>query len=323
MAAEEKAFDVVGLGLIATDRLITVPRFPRPGDKVAYSREQVLPGGQVAGACVVARRFGFRASFGGSVGDDEEGGWQAAELAREGIDASRLRRVAGCRSQRAWIFVEEASGERTIVYERAAALAFPAAEVDAGWIASGRLLHLDGHDGAAAARAAELARAAGVPVSADLANLYERQRADTLRLLRAADYLIASEGFARQLFGPLPADAALQRLRGEFGIGFAALTLGAEGVLARAGAAQLPGGRAYIPGFAVAAVDTTGAGDVLHGGFLVGLLRGWAAARALEFACALAALNCTAPGARGHIAGDEEVAALLRAAPRRARPGLA
>ena len=315
-------YDLVGLGLIATDHIISLPRFPGPGEKIRYDGERTLPGGQVAGAAVVVRRYGLTASFCGSVGDDEEGALQIAELAREGVDASRLRRVPGIHSQRAWIFVEMASGERTIFYDRPTALAVPAAEVDASWVASGRVLHLDGHDADAAAHAAELARAAGIPVSVDLANLYDHQRHHTLRLLRSTDYLIASENFARQLFGSLGPEPALARLREEFGIAFAALTLGADGALALADTSLLPPGRVYVPGFEIDVTDTTGAGDVLHGGFLVGLLRGWPLAEALEFGAALAALNCTAHGARGHIAAAAEVAALRRTARRRARATL-
>lgn len=315
-------FDIVGFGLNAIDRLIRLPHFPAPGDKVRFDSQQVLPGGQVADACVVGQRYGLRTSYCGSVGDDEDGAWQAAELTREGVDLSRLRRVPGVQSQRAWIFVEAGSGERTIIYDRPAALTFPAAHLDAPWIAQGRILHLDGHDGAAAARAAEIAREAGVTVSVDISNLYAHQREHTLRLLRATDCLIASEGFATKLFGPIAPAEALDRLRTSFGIAFAALTLGPEGVLAASDGARLPHGRLYVPGFRVAALDTTGAGDVFHGGFLVGLAFGWALAETLEFACALAALNCTAFGARGHIAPADEVASLRRTAPRRRRQEL-
>jgi sulfofructose kinase len=48
-------------------------------------------------------------------------------------------------------------------------------------------------------------------------------------------------------------------------------------------------------------VDTTGAGDIFHAGFIYGLLRGSTLEQTLDFACAAAALNCTATGARGGI----------------------
>jgi sugar/nucleoside kinase (ribokinase family) len=63
-------------------------------------------------------------------------------------------------------------------------------------------------------------------------------------------------------------------------------------------------------------VDTTGAGDIFHAGFIYGLLKGWDLDRQLDFACAAAALNCTCSGARGGIRGIEDVEQLMQSAPR-------
>ena len=70
-------------------------------------------------------------------------------------------------------------------------------------------------------------------------------------------------------------------------------------------------------------VDTTGAGDVFHGAFCYAVLRGMAMREALDFSNAMAALNCTALGARGGIRGVEEVATLMARAERRSHPELA
>jgi sulfofructose kinase len=72
--------------------------------------------------------------------------------------------------------------------------------------------------------------------------------------------------------------------------------LGEEGVLAWDGT-QFH----YAPAFCVQPVDTTGAGDIFHAGFIYALLQDWPLQRQLEFACAAAALNCTGVGARGSI----------------------
>ena len=58
------------------------------------------------------------------------------------------------------------------------------------------------------------------------------------------------------------------------------------------------------------AADTTGAGDTFHAGFIYAHLQGWPLQRQLEFACAAAALNCTAVGARGGIQPVEKIEAL-------------
>jgi sulfofructose kinase len=58
-------------------------------------------------------------------------------------------------------------------------------------------------------------------------------------------------------------------------------------------------------------VDTTGAGDIFHAGFIYGLLQGWPLERQLDFACAAAALNCMAVGARGGIQALETIEDLM------------
>jgi sugar/nucleoside kinase (ribokinase family) len=90
-----------------------------------------------------------------------------------------------------------------------------------------------------------------------------------------------------------------------------AATLGQDGVLA------WDGKRCYLhPAYRVPVVDTTGAGDIFHAGFIFGLLRGWPLERQLDFACAAAALNCTASGARGGIRTLADVENLMATTPR-------
>jgi sugar/nucleoside kinase (ribokinase family) len=58
-------------------------------------------------------------------------------------------------------------------------------------------------------------------------------------------------------------------------------------------------------------VDTTGAGDVFRGAFIVALLRGDAPDAILRFANAAAALSCTRAGALGGVPTREAVEKLL------------
>ena len=98
----------------------------------------------------------------------------------------------------------------------------------------------------------------------------------------------------------------------------AAMTLGAEGSLA------LEAGRfVYSPAFVVNCVDTTGVGDVFHGAFCYAVLQDMPMREALDFSNAMAALNCTALGARGGIRGLSEVRALMARAERRSHPEFA
>ena len=62
-----------------------------------------------------------------------------------------------------------------------------------------------------------------------------------------------------------------------------------------------------VAAYQVKVLDTTGAGDIFHAGFIYGLLQEWPIERQLEFACAAAALNCKAVGARGGIQPVEKI----------------
>jgi sulfofructose kinase len=85
-----------------------------------------------------------------------------------------------------------------------------------------------------------------------------------------------------------------------------AATLGHEGVLSWDGKHFH-----HASAYRVPVADTTGAGDIFHAGFIYGLLQGWPLERQLDFACAAAALNCTAVGARGGIQSVEAIEALM------------
>lgn len=299
--------DVVGVGLNATDTVIRLPRFPAFNSKTRVVSAERQAGGQVASAMVACRRWGLAARYVGSVGDDEAGDFQRRELEREGVEAHWVV-VPGARSQFAYILVDEPTGERTILWGRDPALEIRPEQIERGWIEGARLLHVDGHDAAGAAAAARWARAAGIPVTADVDNVYPGAES----LLESVDYLLASSEFPGRLLGEGDPLRALPMLGRRFGCRLAAVTLGERGALAWDGS-QFH----YAPAFLVEAVDTTGAGDIFHGGYIYGLLAGWDVARSLEFACAAAGLNCTQAGARGGIFPVEEILRLARSAPRR------
>jgi sugar/nucleoside kinase (ribokinase family) len=302
MNAEMPRVDVVGVGLNATDTIIRLPRFPAPDDKVELLSAEVLPGGQVASALVACQRWGVKTRYIGKVGDDGAGRMQRETLGREGVEAHLLE-VAGKPSQMAFILVDESSGERSILWKRDAGLAMRAEEIRKEWITQARALHVDGHDTAAAAAAARYAHQAGVPVTADLDNLYPGVE----ELLQNVDYALASKDFPERLTGEADLRKALRAIEKRFRCRVTGATMGRGGALAWDGVSFF-----YCPAYKVKTVDTTGAGDIFHGAFLYALLQKWALRRMLEFSCAAAALNCTALGARGGIKPVEEIEALMR-----------
>ena len=297
---ESSKVDVVGVGLNASDTLIPVAHYPARGSKVEFRSAQVLPGGQVATAMVACQHWGLRTRYVGKVGDDGAAALHRAEFARRGVEA-HLFTAPGCPSQQAFILVDD-FGERTVLWKRDERLILRPEELRREWIVNSRALHVDGHDTAAASVAAGWAHAAGVPVIADLDELYPGVET----LLKNVDYLITSRDIPGRLMEEHDLKKSLPALRDRFGCRLTAATLGEQGVLAWDGT-QFH----YAPAFRIEPVDTTGAGDIFHAGFIYGLLQGWPLQRQLEFACAAAALNCTAVGARGGIQSIEAIERLM------------
>jgi len=307
-------FDVVGVGLNATDTMLIVPHFPAYAGKVPFQEEVLTPGGQVASAMVACARLGLRTKYIGSIGDDERGRIQIESLRGTGVDLTHVQIRKGCPNQSAYIIIDRSTGERTVLWRRDDCLRIDPEEISEEQITCARLLHIDGHDTPAVAHAAEIARRHGVPVTVDVDTIYHGFD----KVLPNIDYLVASSEFPAAWTGVNDPFHALEAIQSEYGMKVAAMTLGAHGALARCGGAFY-----YSPAFVVNCVDTTGAGDIFHGAFCYAVLRGMGMRDALDFSNAMAALNCTALGARGGIRPVDDVRSLIARAERRSHPEFA
>lgn len=306
--------DVVGVGLNATDTVILVRDFPALGGKERVSSISRQAGGQVATALVTCRRLGLEARYLGKVGDDEAGRFQLESLQNEGLDLQYVRVSPHTPNQLAYIIVDQATGERTVFWDRDPRLALHPDELRREAVTGAHALHIDGCDVEACLRAAQWARQAGIPVVADLDTVYR----EVERLFPYIDYLIASANFLPSATGDDDPFRVLAFMASEYGMKAPGMTLGRDGALV-----YTAGRFIYSPGFVVETVDTTGAGDVFHGAFIGGLLAGWPIERILDFANAMAGLNCTCLGARGGIRSEQEALALVAGGSRHSNPDYA
>ena len=297
--------DLVGVGLNAMDTLIPLSSFPARGSKTEYAHASIMPGGQAATTVIACQTWGLTTRYVGKVGDDEAASLHRREFDRTGVDA-RLTTVANALSPQSLILVD-GGGERTVLCRRDERLLLQPSDLDRAWIVNARALHVDGFETAAATIAAEWARAAGIPVIADLDEIYPAVE----DLIANVDYLIVSRDFPSRLTGERNLDSALRLMKRRYGCAVTAATLGEDGVRA------WDGSRFHAaPAYQVPVADTTGAGDIFHAGFIYGLLQDWPLDRQLDFACAAAALNCTASGARGGIGTVEAIEGLMARTPR-------
>src|SRR6202034_2958030 len=185
--------DLVGVGLNATDTLIALENYPQRGSKVEYSAARVLPGGQVATTVVACRRWGMSTRYVGILGDDTAAALHQEAFSRAGVEAEIVT-VNGGASPQSLILVD-GGGERTVLCRRDERVALKPAHLDPQWIVNARALHVDGYDTEAATVATGWARAAGIPVIADLDELYPGLE----NLLENVDYLIVSRDIPSRL----------------------------------------------------------------------------------------------------------------------------
>lgn len=301
-----RPWDVLGLGLNATDHLCLIPERPAWGGKLRMRRLVSMGGGQAATAACCLARLGHRVAYAGVAGDDQAGRQAAPWLREFGVEPRGLVVKPGTLSQQAFIMVEEQDGERTIVWSRDEACHLEPADLDPALMAGARVLHLDGHFWQASLKAAELARAAGAVVSLDA----ERVFAGTAELVGRCDVVVGCQDFAQRLLSIDDPRRALEGLAA-LGPAWVGRTLGTRG------AELLVAGRYYHhAGFAVRAVDTTGAGDVFHAGLVHAILLGQEPEQALATANACAAMSVTALGGRAALPRHSELEAFLAAPPR-------
>jgi len=291
----------VGLGQCSWDLIGRLPHYPACDSKAELAALGELGGGPVATALVTLARLGVPGVFLGGVGQDSAGEKIRRSLEAEGVDCSGLQTDRDGTSQQAFIAVEETSGLRTIFWCRGNRRPYQLHDDARSRIVAARVLLLDGSDIGAALEAARLARHNGVITILDGGSL----RPGVLDLLPLIDHPVVSERFAAA-FAPGPLLGVLERLL-ELGAAAATVTCGVAGSYSL----QPGGDLLHQPAFDLPVIDTTGCGDVFHGGYLYGLLQNWALPRILRFAAACAALKAGSPGGRSGIPDLRRVEQLL------------
>jgi sulfofructose kinase len=305
--SQQREFDAVGFGLNAVDHLIVVPAYPAFDTKVRLSEHVQAAGGQTATAMAALSRLGMRTAYAGRFGSDAEGQFGFAALKAEGVNADFAEVIEGASNQVAFIIVDARNGERTVIWDRDERLAYLATEAPTEIASRGRVLHLDAHDPPACVRLAQIARASGTIVSADIDNIYE----GLPDLLPLVDVLISSKEFPHRLTGIQDERASLIETKARYGCAIVGMTLGTRGSLLYHDGIFLESPALEVPG---GCRDTTGAGDAFHAGFLYGLLRGEEIETCLRLANATAALKCRALGARTSLPTEAELSEFTKRA---------
>ena len=296
------ASNVVVIGSINVDLVVTAERLPVPGETVLGGRFAIHHGGKGANQAVAAARVGARVTMIGAVGSDDHGDGSLEALRQEGVDVSRIRRAE-----------REPTGVALIVVgprgENQIAVA-PGANAT---------LELDGDDRQAIADADVLLTNHEIPADTVLDALRIARDVGTMAILNPAParalaaevlslgpILTPNEHELVVAIGNDDTDSALDELAVRHR-GAIVVTQGPAGALLAHGDR-----RERFPGYpAGSVVDTTGAGDTFCGVLASWLSGGASMDEAIHAANAAGSLSVGAAGARSGMPGREDVVTLL------------
>ncbi len=261
------------VGDLVMDVVLVADRDLERGTDIT-GRVVLRQGGSAASTARWLGRIGAGSSLVCSVGRDATGRALVAVLAADGVKM-RAVRVAGARTGRIGVFVE-ASGERSFITDRGAALRLRPEDLRPDWFKGAGAVHLPAYSlldqplGRAGMIAIRLAREAGALVTVDCSSsapLLAQGRRAAMALIREAapDLLFATRDEAKALMGTKREEGLLA---------LAPVAIVKRG---RKGATVLLRDAREILRFEIAttpikAADTTGAGDAFNAGFLAAWL---------------------------------------------------
>ena len=294
---------IVVVGSANTDLQFMSDIVPRGGETVFGTGFDMGFGGKGANQAVAAALCGASVEMVAAVGGDLLGAETIRNFNALGVQTSGVRVIPGAPTGAALILVA-ADGENRIIVAKGANDRLAPADVDAAapQLAAADMVLLQFEVPLATVyHAIRVAKAHNVRC---MVNPAPALPAD-LAVLALADYLVVNETEAEVMSGVQVrreadliacVDALLDR-----GMRRVILTLGARGALLASRS-----GRTHLPGFAVSAVDTTGAGDAFIGSLAVFLTEGISEQEAVTRANLYAALSATRTGTQKSFARRPE-----------------
>lgn len=288
----KKVFDVIGIGVPYMDILVQLDQVPKVNQSYPIGAWKIEGGGKVPTALVAASRLGLQTALITGLPDDVFGQMIQEELTQEGIDLSLSSNVS--QSALSIVLADQKSNGRTILYSKSH---IPECQFPNNWNGiSAKLLHISAVEQTECI-AIQWAKKEGIPIMID-ADYYDPE---FLQRASDIDLFIASEHFFNEYEPSLSLEEKLRQVF-ELGPSVVVVTLGGKGCWLFDSQ-----GVKKVPAIEVEVVDTTGAGDVFHGAYIFGFLKGWNAYNTAQFASAVSAMKCRSLGGRAGIPNLNEV----------------
>lgn len=294
---------IVGIGADVYDTLYSIPTYPAEDTKMRAASSKSAGGGPVATGLVAASKLGESAAYIGVLSDDTGGVFLKADFEKYGVDTDLIDIKSGYRSFSSVLWLCADSATRTCVFDKGDLPPLELNKKTTAAIKEAEILMVDGNEMSAALEAAKIARAAGTKVLYDCGGLYDGVK----KLLELTDIMIPSEEFALGITGCNTAQAAAEKLYKTYKPEVVVITRGKRGGLLYRG-----GKNVYYPAYPAKVVDSNGSGDVFHGAFAAGVVKGYDYEKCCHFASAVSAIKCTGIGARESVPDFETAKKFLK-----------
>jgi sulfofructose kinase len=293
--------DIVGIGHAFLDIVSVVERLPTPnkGSRIKECSRQ--GGGLVSTAIVAAARLGAKTGFVGVIGGCIHGKAIIDDFKFHGVDLTKSIIDHEAYSNFSIILSDLETSGRSIMFKKGTTRELTVEDLDKAYIQSAEFLHIANFS-EVEITAAKWMREAGGTVVYD-GNLYDE---GVEKIIPYIDVFIVSEFFHQSVFGNNNYEANCRKWMKQ-GPGIVIVTLGKDGCV---GVSK--DGYFEVPTFDTPVVDTLGAGDVYHGGYIVRLLNGLSAKEAARFANAVSSIKVTSIGGRSGIPDYDMVMEFMR-----------
>ncbi len=296
---KHKKIDCLGLGIAPYDILFGVDRYPEAEMKIDALNLFMQGGGPVPSVLIGLSRLGYRTSLIAAFGNDLIGKQGIAEIMKEGVKTD-LVVWKNKPSALAAGWVENKTGRRTLVLAREALVS--ASDIVTGKLPNPSVIHLDGRDMEATMKLAKWGKKNGAIISFDIGSI----RNDVSAVFKYVDHLVVADSYAFAFTRTKDAKKAIMKLK-KLCPETVVVTEGIKGSVG------IEDGKFITQeAFKVKTVDTTGAGDAFHTGYLYGLLNGFDLAERLKYGSAVAAMKCRSQGARSGLPTRKELTAFMK-----------
>ncbi len=294
---------IVGIGACVMDTLYNIPHYPTEDTKMRATGSKQAGGGPVATGLVAAQKLGEQTGYIGVLSDDNGGVFLKKDFLKYGVDTSLIDVKSGYRSFTSVLWLCADTATRTCVFDKGnlPELVLNQAQIDA--IKEADLLMVDGNEMSAAVEAAKIARENGTKVLYDCGGLYDGVE----KLLALTDIMIPSEEFSLGHTGCATAEEAAAKLYEMYNPEVVVITQGKKGGIIFNGK-----NIESYPIYPAVVVDSNGSGDVFHGAFAAGIVKGYDYLKCCHFSSAVSGLKCTGVGARESVPNFETVKTYMK-----------